>query len=255
MWRMIARALQQLLPGLEFGLNEQYLMLIAFILLVVGLALALAGRTVWRHVMSFIGAIIGGLLGFAFGTAVGGVLIGLILGFLGAFLGSAVFIFLARVGISLLAGILAFIVLTNVLPSTVSASTSSINLIGLVAGFIVFVVTFIYAEVAIGIVTAIAGGLLAGFALILLNVDMTLAVIAMLALMVFGAALQLSLLKEESDRKRARRMAAASPVAASAMSPPAAPAMPGRTCPKCGGQATYIPEYNRYYCYHCQHYE
>ena len=227
-------------------MSNQLLMLFAVILLVIGLALAFAGRAVWKRVMSFIGAIVGGLLGFAFGQAASGeILIAFVVGALGAFLGSAVFIFLARVGISALAGILAFLVLAGFVNAAIA----------LVAGFVVFVITFVYAEVAIGIVTAVAGGLLTGFALMMLGVDSTLAIVAMLVIIVLGATLQMSLLKEQADRKRMRAAARASPVAASAMTAPAAPPMPGRTCPKCGGPAEYIPEYNRYYCFRCQHYE
>jgi len=237
---------QELLPGLEFTLNDQLLMLFAVILLVIGLALAFAGRAVWKRVMSFIGAIVGGLLGFAFGQAVSNnILIAFVVGALGAIVGSAVFIFLARVGISALAGVLAFLVLAGFVNVVIA----------LVAGFVVFVITFVYAEVAIGIVTAIAGGLLTGFALMMLGVDSTLAIVAMLVIIVLGATLQMSLLKEQADGKRMRAAARASPVAAAAMTAPAAPPMPGRTCPKCGGPAEYIPEYNRYYCFRCQHYE
>ena len=237
---------QELLPGLEFTLNDQLLMLFAVILLVIGLALAFAGRAVWKRVMSFIGAIVGGLLGFAFGQAVSNnILIAFVVGALGAIVGSAVFIFLARVGISALAGVLAFLVLAGFVNAVIA----------LVAGFVVFVITFVYAEVAIGIVTAIAGGLLTGFALMMLGVDSTLAIVAMLVIIVLGATLQMSLLKEQADRKRMRAAARASPVAAAAMTAPAAPPMPGRTCPKCGGPVEYIPEYNRYYCFRCQHYE
>lgn len=254
---MIASVQVELAPGLNFTLSDQLLLLIALVLLLVGFGLAFAGRVVWRHVMSFIGGIVGGLLGFTFGSALGGsMLVGFIVGFLGAMIGSSVFIFLARVGISALAGVLGFIVLTSVLPSLISGvSSSSLNLAALVIGVIIFVITFVYAEVAIGVVTAVAGGLLCGFALILLGVDMTLSVLALLAIMVFGAALQLTALKEESDQKRMSRTIAHPSVVASAMSPPAAPAMPGRMCPRCGAQMDYIPEYNRYYCMSCQKYE
>jgi len=84
--------------------------------------------------------------------------------------------------------------------------------------------------------------------------DMTLVVLAVLALAVFGGAFQMSILKEEADRARTRH-AVRHPVAVAALNPPKAPPMPGRICLKCGGQLSYIPEYNRYYCYHCQRYE
>jgi hypothetical protein len=35
---------------------------------------------------------------------------------------------------------------------------------------------------------------------------------------------------------------------------PPPPPPPGPVCPTCGQPATFIPQYNRYYCYHCQRY-
>lgn len=64
---MIARA-QQTLFGVDLSSNKELLLIVSLVLLLGGLALAFAGRRVWRHAMSFIGAVIGGLLGFTFGT-------------------------------------------------------------------------------------------------------------------------------------------------------------------------------------------
>jgi hypothetical protein len=50
--------------------------------------------------------------------------------------------------------------------------------------------------------------------------------------------------------------AAASPAPAAGMTPPAAaPGAPvAPACPRCHNPATWIPQYNRYYCYSCQQY-
>jgi len=242
-WFMIARAQQELL-GYDLSSNRELLMLVSLLLLLVGLALAFAGRKAWKHVMSFIGALIGGLMGYVFGAAIGGILIGFIVGMLGSFIGSALFIFLARVGIALVAGMLSFIVL---------AAVTGSGLLALIVGGIAFALTFVYIEVAIGIVTAVVGGLLVGFALVLFDVDLTTTVLVMLGLMVFGAAFQMTVWKEEQDRRR--HHAKHHPVAAAAVSPPTPPPIPGRTCSRCGRQLSYIPEYNRFYCRHCQRYE
>ena len=115
----------------------------------------------------------------------------------------------------------------------------------LILAAVAFVVTVVFVEQAIAVVTAVVGGLLVGLGLIWLDVtDMTVVVVAMLATMVFGAALQLTVIK---DKKEIRTGAVAAV--------PVAPAMPGRMCPKCGGPLTYVPEYNRYYCHRCQQYE
>lgn len=243
---MIARA-QQTLLGYDLGTNKEILFIAALIFVLVGLLLAFAGRKVWKHVMSLIGAVIGGLLGFVVGTAVGGTLIGLITGILGSMVGSAVFIFLARLGIGIVAGLLGFIVADAVTGSAVFA---------LVIAVLAFALTFSYIEVAIGIVTSVVGGLLVGIGLLWFDASMLVVVLVLLAVMVFGAAFQMTALKEEVDRKqRVHAARYASPVAASAISPPEPPPVPARTCKRCGGPLTYIPEYNQYYCHKCQRYE
>jgi hypothetical protein len=243
---MIARA-QQTLFGQDLGhISPELVFLIALVIVFVGFALAFAGRRVWKHMMSFIGAIIGGLFGFVFGAAIGGWLVGFVTGLLGSFIGSALFIFLARVGISVVAGALALVV--------VGGLTGS-GLLALVVGAIAFVVIFVYVETAIGLVTAVVGALLVGAGLFLMDlVDMLLIVVAVLGIAVFGAAFQMIALKEEKERWLAHH-ATHHPVAAAAVAAPVPPPMPGRTCSRCGGQLSYIPEYNRYYCYHCQRYE
>ncbi len=228
------------------GISPDLVFLIALVLVLVGLALAFAGRRVWKHMMSFVGAVIGGMFGFLFGAAVGGWIVGFIVGMLGSFIGSALFIFLARLGLSVVAGALTIVV---------AGAVSGSELVSLALGAIASVVTFVYVETAIGIVTAIVGGLLVGAGMFLMGVeDMLLVVLAILGLAVFGGAFQMTALKEEKEHKMAHH-AVHQPIAASAVAPPEAPPMPGRTCVKCGGRLSYIPEYNRYYCYHCQRYE
>src|SRR5512137_572927 len=102
---MIVRAQQELF-GIDLSSNKELLLLFSVLLILIGLALGFMGRRVWKQTMSFIGAIFGGVLGFALGSAVGGIIIGLIVGALGAFVGSALFVFIARVGIGVLGGIL-----------------------------------------------------------------------------------------------------------------------------------------------------
>ena len=188
MSRMIARAQQDLL-GLDLSTNKELLLIVAVLLVIVGLFLAFSGRRIWKRVMSFIGAIIGGLIGFAIGTAIGGILVGFIVGVLASIVGSALFIFLARLGIGIVAGVLGFVVADLLVTNT---------LIALVVGVIAFAVTFAYIEAAIGIVTAVVGGLLVGFGLLLTNQQMMLVVLSILAVMVFGGAFQMIALKDEA---------------------------------------------------------
>jgi hypothetical protein len=156
---------------------------------------------------------------------------------IGAVIGSMVFVFLAQVGLGAVAGLLTYVVALAVTDSFLFSA---------IAAAIAFVLTLAFIEHAIGVVTAVVGGLLVGIGLIWVDVtDMTLVVLAMFGTMIFGAAFQLSVIKEEKER----RIRTAGPVA------PVAPPVGGHVCATCNGPMTYIPEYNRYYCYKCQHYD
>lgn len=229
--------MQQGPPGFEENASPELLILVGVVVLVLGFVLAFAGRVAWKHVMSFIGGVIGGVFGFVFGTAVGGLLVGLLVGFLGAVIGSALFVFLASVGLGVVAALLTYVVAVGIAGN---------SLVALVLAAMAFVATIAFVEQAIGVVTAVVGGLLVGIGLIWLDVtDMMLVVLAMFGTMVFGAAFQLSVIKENKEA-RARGAGVVAPVA---------PPVPGRMCPRCGGPLTYVPEYNRYYCHRCQEYE
>lgn len=230
--------MQQGPTGFEENTSPELLLLIGVVVLCLGFVLALAGRVAWKHVMSLVGGVIGGIFGFVFGTAMGGLLVGLIVSMLGAVVGSALFVFLAQLGLGVVAGLLTYIIAVPVTGSEIV----SIMLAG-----VAFIVTVVFIEQAIGVVTAVVGGLLVGIGLIWLDVtDMTIVVLVMFGTMVFGAAFQMSVIKEQ---KASRTMAVSGPTA------PVAPPAPGRMCPKCGGPLTYVPEYNRYYCHKCQVYE
>lgn len=230
-------------PGFEEATSSELGMLVFVIMLVVGLVIAFAGRIAWRHLMSFIGAVIGGLFGFVIGTAVGDVIVGLFVSMLCAVIGSFVFIFLAEVGLGVVAGLFTYFVVESI---------AGIEVVALVFAGIALVMTIVFIEQALGVVTALIGGLLVGLALIWLDwLDMTVVVIIMLGTMIFGAAFQLTAIKDEG-----RRFAAvAAPASTAGVGAPAAPPVPGRTCPSCGGPLEYVPEYNRHYCYRCQRYE
>ncbi|UCE91209.1 MAG: hypothetical protein JSV90_07270 [Methanobacteriota archaeon] len=228
--------------GFEDGISSDVSVLVYMLILVIGLLIAFAGRVVWRHLMSFIGALIGGILGFVIGTAVGGVLIGLFASMLCAIIGSFVFVFLAEIGLGVVAGLFTYFVVLGLVES---------EIVALILAAMALALTIVFIEQALGVVTAVIGGLLVGLGALWLEwIDMTMVVIVMLAVMVFGAAVQLTAI---SDKGEERRRATVS--ASAAAGGPAAPMMPGRACPTCGGPLEYVPEYNRYYCYRCQRYE
>ena len=171
----------------------------------------------------------------------GGLLVGLFVSMLCAVVGSFVFIFLAEIGLGVVAGLFTYFVMDGITGN---------ELVALVLAAIALILTVVFIEQAIGVVTAVIGGLLVGLAILWLDlVDMTMVVIIMLAVMIFGVAVQLTAIGEEDERRR--RAAAQKAGAAS----PAVPPMSGRACPTCGGPLEYVPEYNRYYCYRCQRYE
>lgn len=231
--------------GFDQGVSSDVLIVIAIGVILVGIALAFAGRRVWKHVMSLIGALLGGMLGFLFGAAIGGWLVGLMVAVLGSFIGSALFIYVARLGIAFVAGILALAVGEWVTGSTLA---------GLFLGVAVFALTLVYAETAVGIVTAVVGGLLVGFGLYLLEIDIAVTMISLLATVLFGAAVQMTALKEEADIRKGYTPVSGSPAAA-ALAAPVPPPIPGRSCPRCGQQMRYMVDYNRYFCDRCQRYE
>lgn len=225
-------------PGLENNADSELALMVTFLILILGLVIAFAGRIVWKHVMSLIGAFIGGIFGFVLGAAVGGLLVGLFVGMLSAVIGSFVFIFLAEVGLGFVAGMFTYIVVDALIGNTIVA---------LVIGAVAMTLTVVFIQQAIGIVTAAIGGLLVGISLLWLDYfDMTVVVLAMFGTMLLGAGFQLAVIAEAQRPIQTVRPAALAPEA---------PAIPGRTCPSCGGPLTYVPEYNRYYCYRCQRYE
>ena len=233
-------------PGFAESSYSEYGVIIFAVLLIVGIIIAFAGRIVWRHLMSFIGAILGGIFGFILGTAVGGALVGLMVSILCAIVGSFVFIFLAEIGLGVVAAMFTFFVVEAVVGN---------EIVALVIAGLVLAITIIFIEQALGVVTAGIGGLLVGLALIWLDwLDMAVVMIIMFGTIIFGAAFQLAAIKEQ-----ARVGGAVPPVATAAAMQgapaPETPPLPGRTCPSCGGPLEYIPEYNRYYCYRCQRYE
>lgn len=243
---MTAHVLQEI-PGLGVELEGQWLTLFAIVLVVIGLATAFFGRRVWKQVMSFAGAIVGGIIGYSIGASLGDPLMGLVVATLASIIGSAVMVFLAKIGLGAIAGLLAFIVVAAILGSPIA---------GVIAAVIVFAITLAYIETAIGVVTGIVGGLLVGIGTLWLEFDMLFVVLALLAVMVLGTTFQMVALKDESEMKRRMRAIGASgPVAVAALSPPTAPAIPGRPCPRCNAEMKYMAEYNRYYCLRCQRYE
>jgi len=231
--------MQQGPPDFDGNVESEYVVLIALILIIVGVLVAFAGRRVWKPTMSFVGAIVGGTMGYVIGYALGGWLLAVVVAMLAAFIGSVIFVFISQVALGLIAGFITYLVVVALIDNAI---------VGLIFAVVAVVVTYVYIEQAIGIVTAIIGGLAAGLGLIWLEQDMLVSVLVMFVLIVFGAAFQMTALAEEQKRKVA---GLAAPVAAAPVPPP----MPARSCSVCGGPLTYVAQYNRHYCQTCQRYD
>jgi hypothetical protein len=234
--------MQQGPPELDGSIDNEYVVLIALALVIVGVMVAFAGRRVWKPTMSFVGAMVGGTMGYVIGYALGGWLLAIVVAMLAAFIGSVIFVFISHVALGLIAGFITYLVVVALTGNEIA---------GIIIAVVAVVVTYVYIEQAIGIVTAVIGGLAAGLGLIWLEQDMLVSVLVMLALMVFGAAFQMTALAEE-QRRRADAYGVPTAAAGAAPTPPA---MPGRTCSVCGGPLTYVEQYNRHYCPRCQRYE
>ncbi len=139
-------------------------------LLVVSLALVFAGRKIVKVfaflVVGLIGASVGGILAAQYLTSLGnlGTLLGVLAGFL---LGGLIGILLVAVGIGLALGYAAYLL---------SLSFFSGHTIPLIIGFVFFIIGLALHNKILGVVTAVAGGLLFFDVLTLYGLGYTLSV-------------------------------------------------------------------------------
>ncbi len=161
-------------------------MILALILLVVGIALALFGRAIWDAVMSAIGGMIGWMLGFGIGIwyfgsdSWTGIIIAIVMGFIGSFILATIFGFLVEAALSLVAGILIGVFVFYLTDSIIYAA---------IAMAVIAIVSFIFIERLIAIITAFIGAVLAAAAVWYLY-GFDLAVLAFILLFIIGSILQ-----------------------------------------------------------------
>jgi hypothetical protein len=140
-------------------------------MLAVSLVLVFAGRTVVKViaflVVGLVGASIGGMLAaqYLVGSGTLGTLLGVLLGF---FIGGLIGVVLVAVGIGLAFGYAAYLLTTTLVTGT---------MIPLIAGFVFFIVGLALYNKVLGVVTALAGGLLFFDVLTLYGLGSTLAVV------------------------------------------------------------------------------
>lgn len=146
---------------------QQIYLGVLVLLLLLGLVLAFAGRWVFESLMSFLGALIGAVIGFQLGyyTFGWGCFGGLILCVIGALVGGLIFHYIVEFAIALFCGLLAGVVVFAVLGS--GQYTIFITLIVII---VVGVLSWYFIREIIGVVTALMGGMISGYALLQLDI-------------------------------------------------------------------------------------
>jgi len=167
----------------------EFLGLAAPILLILGLVLALAGRSLVKILIFLAGGIVGASVGFAFTRALVGTGIW---PYLGAALGFVAVGFiaygLAFLAFGLIVGALAFSLVRLFIASNLLA------LLAAVIGFILGIVLFNY---YLSIATALGGGAMSWYALHILGLPTVVAVLAGIGVALIGMYIQLSQLRSK----------------------------------------------------------
>ena len=171
--------------------------ILAVIVLLIGIALALFGKSVWSGLLTSFGSILGWMIGFAVGAyffgfdTFFGIIITIILAFLGSFIMGALFKLLVEVALALLSGLLMGILAFFLTESIIIA------VIVLAVGFIL---SFIFLEKIVILVTALIGSILAGAATwYLLDKNINYGAMAFLGLLVLGILIQHFLLEDHDN--------------------------------------------------------
>ena len=171
--------------------------ILALIALAIGIVLALFGRAIWGMLLAAIGGMIGWMIGFAIGVILFGfgnlmaIILVFICGFVGSFIMGAIFRFLVEVALALLAAILAAGIFWYSYPD--------LALYALIIFAIVFVISYVFIEKVVVVVTAFIGSIIAGVGLYFLLGNAGYAVIGALALLVGGSLIQFFLLDDRDD--------------------------------------------------------
>jgi len=203
----------QTLPGglgLDLGTAGT---IIGAILVILGLALAFFGRSIWSTVMAIIGAFLGGAVGFIAGFAIAGSPLDLVLAAVGAVLGGFLFGKLVKVALAFVVALLAAALVYILLGGPASFQGGALNT-ALIASLLtligVFAVSYYFIEELLGVITAIIGGLLlaGGLYLLLGPGSGTTALLAGLGVLALGGALQTLAMRK---KKRAAAAASADP--------------------------------------------
>ena len=167
-----------------------------YILIIIGLIMALFGRAIWDFVLSMIGGILGSLIGFVVGFILGG-LIGAIVGmFVLGFIGSLLFKYLMRVVLALLAGVVISILVWYGIGKPMLADFAPWALLIII---LVFIPSYWFIEELISLLTALIGGAIVGVGVYCLTWNPWVAFLVGILVWVGGTFLQIMAL-EKYDR-------------------------------------------------------
>jgi hypothetical protein len=164
--------------------------IIAIILIVIGAALALFGRAIWDALLSTIGGMIGWIIGFGIGIYIMkhffdneswlALLVAIVLGFIGGFIMAALFGMLVEAALSLCAGLLIGIFVFYLTGNLLYA---------VIAMTVIAIITFIFIERLVAVITAFVGSVIAAAGIWFLK-GFDLAVLCFVLLFVIGSAIQ-----------------------------------------------------------------
>ncbi len=176
---------------------DTVIMVLAVIALLIGIGLAFFGRAIWGMLLSAIGGMIGWMLGFAVGVLIFGfgdllsIILVFICGFVGSFILGAIFRFLVEAALALVAAILAAGIFWWAYPGQL--------LFAIIIFALVFILSYVFIEKVVAIVTAFIGAIIAGVGAYFLLDNLGYAAIAALGLMVAGSLVQLFMLDDSDD--------------------------------------------------------
>lgn len=166
--------------------------ILAWILLIIGVALAVFGVAIWDMLLSAFGGMLGWMIGFGIGISYfgygswTGIILAIVIGIIGSIIMAAIFEFLVEAALSLLAGIL--------VAGMVYVATGEIMYAAIVC-IVVTVVAYLLIEHVVAIVTAFIGAILAAMAIWYLW-GANLAILSFILLFIFGAMIQHYMLDE-----------------------------------------------------------
>ena len=175
---------------------ETVIFILAIIALIIGIVLALFGKSIWGGLLAVIGSMIGWMIGFAVGVLLFGfgnllsIILVIICGFVGSLIMGAIFRYLVEVALALLTAILAAGIFWYIYQDQI--------LIAIIIFAVVFILAYVFIEKVVIVITAFIGSIIAGVGLYFLLNNAGYAVIGALALLVTGILLQFFVL-DDSD--------------------------------------------------------